>query len=86
MNKMYKYLMEHNYISNNEDKSPFIQQELSKERAICIANKYDSLINDLENRINKAIEYIETRHIKAQVELTDREKHLLNILKGDTDE
>lgn len=40
-------------------------------------------IDELENKINKAIEYIEARHIKAQVELTDREKHLLDILKGE---
>lgn len=52
MNKMYEYLEEHNYISKNENKDPLRQQELSTTRAECIANKYDSLTNELqqENR------------------------------------
>lgn len=45
-NKMYEYLLEHNYISKNENKSPLRQQELSKERAECIANKYNSLVEE----------------------------------------
>lgn len=36
----------------------------------------------LQERIDKAIEYIESRHIKAGVELMPREKELLEILKG----
>lgn len=46
MNEMYKYLKEHSYISQNK-KSNY-QFELSKERAECIANKYENLINDLQ--------------------------------------
>lgn len=49
----------------------------------------DLLVNEnkeLIQTIDKAIEYIEARHIKAQVELTDREKHLLDILKGEDNE
>ena len=64
MNEMYKYLQEHSYISENK-KSNY-QSELSEQRAECIANKYNSLVQDLkqENQkykevINKAIEYIE---------------------------
>ena len=59
---MYKYLQEHSYISENK-KSNY-QSELSEQRAECIANKYNSLVQDLkqENQkykevINKAIEY-----------------------------
>lgn len=48
MNKMYKYLRDHNYISRNENKDALRQQELSRERAECIANKYDSLIDELQ--------------------------------------
>lgn len=43
-------------------------------------------VNRLEERINKAIEYIESRHIKAGVELMPREKELLDILKGEENE
>ncbi len=46
MNEMYKYLKEHSYISQNK-KSNY-QFELSEERAECIANKYENLINDLQ--------------------------------------
>ena len=63
MNEMYKYLKEHSYISQNK-KSNY-QFELSSERAECIANKYDSLTEKLqqENKIlkdnwNKLKEYI----------------------------
>lgn len=45
-NEMYEYLLEHNYISKNENKNPLRQQELSKERAECIANKYNSLVEE----------------------------------------
>ena len=48
MNEMYKYLEEHNYISKNENKDPLRQQELSTTRAECIANKYDSLTDKLQ--------------------------------------
>lgn len=58
MNKMYRYLIDHNYISKDENKEPFEQEELSRERAKCIANKCGSLINEYEERISKAIEYI----------------------------
>ena len=46
MNKMYEYLQEHTYISENK-KSNY-QFELSKERAECIANKYNSLVKELQ--------------------------------------
>lgn len=46
MNEMYKYLKEHSYISQNK-KSNY-QFELSSERAECIANKYDSLTDELQ--------------------------------------
>ena len=48
-NEMYEYLLEHNYISKNENKNPLRQQELSKERAECIANKYNSLVEEKTN-------------------------------------
>lgn len=73
MNEMYKYLKEHSYISQNK-KSNY-QFELSEERAECIANKYENLINDLqqENKqlkeiINKAIEFL----YKIKFDKTDK--------------
>ena len=51
MNKMYEYLKEHAYISYNK-KSTY-EFELSSERAECIANKYENLINDLQQENKK---------------------------------
>ena len=48
---LYEYLQEHNYISK---KNPLVQQELSEERAQCIANKCESLMNEeKENFLEK---------------------------------
>ena len=58
-NKMYEYLLEHNYISKNENKNPLRQQELSKERAECIANKYNSLVEELQNNWNELKKWLE---------------------------
>ena len=96
MNKMYKYLEEHNYISKNENKDPLRQQELSISRAKCIANKYDSLINSinlineiqqenqlLKETINKVYKLIE-QHIRKDefLELNEwQTRDLLNLLK-----
>ncbi len=55
MNEMYKYLKEHSYISQNK-KSNY-QFELSSERAECIANKYDSLTDELQQE-NKQLKEI----------------------------
>lgn len=49
MNKMYEYLKNHAYISYNK-KSTY-EFELSEERAECIANKYDSLTEELQQGI-----------------------------------
>ena len=57
MNEMYKYLQEHSYISENK-KSKY-QSELSEQRAECIANKYNSLVQDLEQENQKYKEVIE---------------------------
>ncbi len=46
MNEMYKYLKGHAYISKNKQSN--YQFELSEERAKCIANKYDSLTDELQ--------------------------------------
>lgn len=63
MNKMYNYLEEHSYISKNKHSN--YQFELTKERAECIANKYNSLIKNiqqenkqLKENWNKLKEYI----------------------------
>lgn len=66
MNEMYNYLQEHNYISKNKNKNPLRQQELSKERAECIANKYDNLIKELQK---------ENQELKKQLE---KEEHLVD--------
>ena len=59
-NKMYEYLLEHNYISKNENKNPLRQQELSKERAECIANKYNNLVEELQNNWNELKKWLES--------------------------
>lgn len=46
MNKMYEYLKEHAYVSENKHSN--YQFELSEERAKCIANKYNSLTEELQ--------------------------------------
>lgn len=46
---MYEYLEEHAYISKNK-KSNY-QFELTKERAECIANKYNSLVGEKDKEI-----------------------------------
>ena len=60
-NKMYEYLLEHNYVSKNENKNPLRQQELSKERAECIANKYNNLVEELQNNCNELNKLIDDR-------------------------
>lgn len=60
MNEMYKYLRDHNYISRNENKDTLRQQELSKIRAECIANKYDSLTDELQQENKQLKELIDT--------------------------
>lgn len=48
---MYKYLEEHAYISKNK-KSNY-QFELTRERAECIANKYNSLCDEKDKEIER---------------------------------
>lgn len=50
---MYEYLLNHNYISKNENKDPFRQQELSKERAEAISNFYENSVSDFVNIIEE---------------------------------
>ena len=59
MNKMYEYLKEHAYISYNK-KSTY-EFELSEERAECIANKYDSLTDELQQ---------ENKQLKEELKFT----------------
>lgn len=63
MNEMERYLYNHAYVSNV--KTCNRQFELSKERAECIANKYNNLVKEkdkeierLNNIINKIEEYL----------------------------
>lgn len=58
-NKMYEYLEEHAYISKNK-KSNY-QFELTKERAECIANKYNSLVGEKDEEIKKLQTILRTR-------------------------
>ena len=51
MNKMYEYLEEHAYISKNK-KSNY-QFELTRERAECIANKYNNLCEEQDKEIER---------------------------------
>ena len=74
MNKMYKYLRDHNYISRNENKDALRQQELSRERAECIANKYDNLTEKLQqenknlkdnwNKLKSWVDYMRTNTLQ----------------------
>lgn len=72
MNKMYKYLTEHNYVSKN--KSSFRQKELSEERAECIACKYENLVRELQDENEKLKDAIQTYDIllKSNVENNKR--------------
>ena len=51
MNEMYEYLKNHAYISYNK-KSTY-EFELSEERAECIANKYNSLTKELQQKVEQ---------------------------------
>lgn len=64
---MYKYLEEHAYISKNK-KSNY-QFELSKERAECIANKYNSLCEEKDTEIERLNSVIN--------ELSEKNRNLL---------
>ena len=83
MNEMYKYLREHSYISENK-KSNY-QSELSEQRAECIANKYNSLVQDLKQENQKYKEVINktTNKLYEWGEALDPEfqKIMLDILK-----
>ena len=58
--------------------------ELKKELLVYSKEELiEKYIDELEDRIDKAIEYIKSRSIKAGVELMPREKELLKILKGE---
>lgn len=74
MNKMYEYLKNHAYISYNK-KSTY-EFELSKERAKCIANKYDSLTDELQQE-NEQLKI----QISAREEVCDRLESNWNKLK-----
>lgn len=88
MNDMYEYLKDHAYISKNK-KSNY-QFELSKERAECIANKYDNLIKELQKENGALKEDIKfcLQSIKQEMELSkdSRTRSEMNdcyeILKG----
>lgn len=82
MNKMYEYLKEHNYISKNENKDPLRQQELSISRAKCIANKYDSLINEIqqENQLLKErINYLERSNSRREDTILEQRQEISDL-------
>lgn len=81
MNKMYEYLKNHAYISYNK-KSTY-EFELSEERAECIANKYDSLTDELQQENKKLNGAIQTYDIllKSNVEENKQVKDNWNMLK-----
>lgn len=76
MNKMYNYLEKHSYISKNKHSN--YQFELTKERAECIANKYDGLTKELQQSINKAIDKLYTW---GEVLDAEFQKEMLDILE-----
>lgn len=100
MNKMYEYLKNHAYISYNK-KSTY-EFELSEERAECIANKYDSLTEELQQgirhldevncKLRRRIGHFEDNCIelkktnKKQKEVIDRIKEFIKELYDNTDD
>lgn len=82
MNKMYEYLKNHAYISYNK-KSTY-EFELSEERAECIANKYDSLTDELLQKNKKLNGAIQTYDIllKANVEENKQLKERLERINN----
>lgn len=77
MNKMYAYLKEHAYVSENKHSN--YQFELSEERAECIANKYDSLTDELQQENKKLNGAIQTYNILLKSN-AEENKQLLEIV------
>lgn len=77
MSEEEKELIESNLVF--EDTLLEITPELMKKTIV----KFGKEKEELQDRIDKAIEYITSRSIKAGVELMPREKELLKILKGE---
>ena len=81
MNKeMYKYLQNHNYISRNTNKNPLRQQELSTERAECIACKCNSILEEKDEeieRLNNIIDELE-ECLKYWLKLSEENKNMSN--------
>lgn len=81
MNKMYAYLKEHAYVSENKHSN--YQFELSEERAKCIANKYNSLTEELQQeskQLKKVIDKVK-KFIHAMPCCDDYLDTILEILK-----
>lgn len=64
-NLMYKYLIEHNYVSF--DKQCDKQKELSVERAECIASKYNSLVDDIQSKIEQLNDFKQEHFVMKQI-------------------
>lgn len=69
-NKMYDYLINHSYISENK-KSNY-QSELSIERAECIANKFNSLVEE-ENANLKQVLIDIREYVTKEKEFNDNQ-------------
>ncbi len=83
MNKMYEYLKNHAYISYNK-KSTY-EFELSEERAECIANKYDSLTNELQQKnqkLKERIEYLERSNNRREDTILEQREEVCNRLES----
>lgn len=74
MNKMYEYLEEHAYISKNK-KSNY-QFELSKARAECIANKYNSLCEEKDKEIERL-----NKECDAYMKIATKKDNIINELE-----
>lgn len=77
MNKMYEYLKEHAYVSENKHSN--YQFELSKERAECIANKYNSLTEELQQenkQLKEQLSVSQTNEETFRLEMVDITKIL----------
>ena len=80
MNKMYVYLKEHAYVSENKHSN--YQFELSEERAKCIANKYNSLTDKLQEKnkqLQERIEYLERSNNRREITIFEQNQKIIDL-------
>lgn len=79
-NPMYEYLWNHGYISENKKSNR--QFELSVQRAECIANKYNSLIQQNQENLIKYLEGLLTGNKTTDMFIVTGVQDLLERIKN----